>query len=205
MDNRPCFPGLDAALFCFCASASSSQKYLISIALDRCRFIVLFTIPTAVVLLTCMGMGGCLCPISSRMICIIFASWALRNSAPSLASAAEAATSFSMAQVIMTLPLSLIGSPSFGKLPRKNIRPLGFAHLLLSSTKRQSECLKTCLKLKTVFLHWGACACSPIADPLVPSCEQLVWPAVTLSRLKHAKWSCRLHERNITDYLPPSG
>ena len=50
------------------------------------------------------------------MIC---ASWVLMKSAPNSASAADAATSFSMVHVMAMLPLSLIFYPLRGMLPRK--------------------------------------------------------------------------------------
>jgi hypothetical protein len=47
-----------------------------------------------------MGVGGCRCSSSTRTSHITFASCALRKSAPSSASAADAATSLRMVQVI---------------------------------------------------------------------------------------------------------
>ena len=60
---------------------------------------VLITIPTVVVLLMCIGVGGCGCPSSARTSRKTFASCAFRKSAPSSASAADAATSLSMVHV----------------------------------------------------------------------------------------------------------
>ena len=54
---------------------------------------------------------------------MIFASLALRNSAPSSASAAEAATSLRIEQRTWTAPLSLIGWSSRGMSPRKKYPP----------------------------------------------------------------------------------
>ena len=54
------------------------------------------------------------------MIC---ASWVLMKSAPNSASAADAATSFSIVHVMDMLPLSLIFSPLRGMLPRKKYPP----------------------------------------------------------------------------------
>ena len=54
---------------------------------------------------------------------MIFASFALTNSAPSSASAADAAADFKIAYVTGTLPLSLIGFPFVGMLPRKKYPP----------------------------------------------------------------------------------
>ena len=67
---------------------------------------VLFTIPTAVVLSTCTGVGGCGWPNSSSISLSILASWALRKSAPNSASAADAATSLKIAQVMWILPFN---------------------------------------------------------------------------------------------------
>ena len=54
---------------------------------------------------------------------MIRASWVLMKSAPNSASAADAATSFSMIHVMAMLPLSLIFSPLRGMLPRKKYPP----------------------------------------------------------------------------------
>ena len=54
---------------------------------------------------------------------MILASWVLMKSAPNSASAADAATSFSMVHVMAMLPLSLIFSPLCGTLPRKKYPP----------------------------------------------------------------------------------
>ena len=78
-------------------------------ALERCRLTVLFVIPTAVALSQCMGVGGCGCPISCRMSLMILTSCALRNRAPSSASAAEAATSLRTEHRLRIAPLRKIG------------------------------------------------------------------------------------------------
>ncbi len=80
---------------------------------------VLLTMLTAVLLSTWMVVNDCGFPNSVRMIRMTFAFWELSNKAPSSASAADAVTSFKIAQVMKMLPFSLIGSPSFDKLPRK--------------------------------------------------------------------------------------
>ena len=59
---------------------------------DRCRFTVLFAMPAAVLLSQCMGVGGCGWLSSSIVSLMIFASFAFKNIAPNLASAAGAAT-----------------------------------------------------------------------------------------------------------------
>jgi hypothetical protein len=57
---------------------------------DRCLFIVLFVIPTAVTLLQCTGVLGCGCPISANASQTFIPVWQLWYNAPSSASAAEA-------------------------------------------------------------------------------------------------------------------
>ena len=47
----------------------------------------------------------------------------LRNSAPSSALAADAATHFNMVHKVILAPLILMGQPSTGREPRKNIPP----------------------------------------------------------------------------------
>jgi hypothetical protein len=59
---------------------------------DRCLFIVLFAIPTAVALLQCTGVCGCGCPISANVSQKITPIWQLWYNAPSSASAADATT-----------------------------------------------------------------------------------------------------------------
>ena len=56
----------------FCASLFPTQKNLISIDLDRCRFTVLFAIPTAVALSQCTRVRGCVWPKSSSVFRKIF-------------------------------------------------------------------------------------------------------------------------------------
>jgi hypothetical protein len=85
-------PGCHSKEYTFCASFSHVQKYLISIARDRCRLMVLVAIPTAVALSQCTGIFGCGWPRSSRVVLKIIPSWQFRNSAPSSASTADATT-----------------------------------------------------------------------------------------------------------------
>ena len=70
-----------------------------------------------------IGVGGCECPSSCNVNRSIFASRALRKSAPSSASAADAATSFRMAHVMCMLPLRRMGLFASGRLPRKKYPP----------------------------------------------------------------------------------
>ena len=73
---------------------------------------VLFTIPTVVLLSMCIGVDGCGCPSLLRTVLMILASCALKNKAPSSAPAVEAATSLSMVHVMCTAPFSHLGSLS---------------------------------------------------------------------------------------------
>ena len=85
---------------------------------------VLFTIPTVVVLSTCIGVGGCGWSNSERMSRMTLASFVLRNKALNSASAADAATSLRIAHVMAIFPFSLMGLPCWGKLPRKKYPPV---------------------------------------------------------------------------------
>ena len=80
---------------------------------------VLFAMPTAVVLSMWMGVGGGGCPSSCNMIRMTSASLALRNKAPSSASAAEAVMHFKIVHDVSTAPLSRAGLPSWGTDPKK--------------------------------------------------------------------------------------
>ena len=68
-------------------------------------------------------MGGCGWPISVRVMRITLASLAFRNSAPSFASAADAATNFRMLQREWIGPFCVMGFPSIGNDPRKKFPP----------------------------------------------------------------------------------
>ena len=69
-----------------------------SIDLDLRCHILLFAIPNAVDLSVLIGMGGWMCPNSSKVVLKIMASWPLTKRAPISASAADAITFFMMAQ-----------------------------------------------------------------------------------------------------------
>ena len=92
-----------------CSTASATQKNLISIDLDLCRFTVLFAKPTAVELSQCIGIGGWGCPISSSVSQKIVACLQLRNNAPSYASAADATTNRKIAHNVKNAPFNLMG------------------------------------------------------------------------------------------------
>ena len=53
---------------------------------------LLLTTPNAVVLLVCIGVGGCLCPMNSRMCCTGTASRQFMYSAPTSTLAADDST-----------------------------------------------------------------------------------------------------------------
>ena len=79
------------------------------IAFDRQCLIVLFTKPMAVELSTCIGVGGCGCPISSRAIRRGTASFAVKNMAPTSASIAELMTLFIIFASTWITPLGVGG------------------------------------------------------------------------------------------------
>ena len=95
------------------------KKYLISMLHDRCRFTVLFAMPTAVASSQCMGVGGCGWPSSSSVSLVIFASFAFKNIAPNSASAADAATNLRIMQSVRIGPFRRMGQSSSGSQPRK--------------------------------------------------------------------------------------
>ena len=82
-----------------------SQLILVSIDLSRLMTMLLFTMPRAVVLSFCMGIGGCLCPIYSKTIRSGIASRQLTKSAKSAASAAEDMTALIIFDMVMKAPL----------------------------------------------------------------------------------------------------
>ena len=86
--------------------------------LDLCLFIVLFTMPTAVVLSMWIGVDGWGWTSSWSIRRMIHASWVLTKSTPNSASAADSATIFSMVHVMAMFPLILMFSPLRGMLPR---------------------------------------------------------------------------------------
>ena len=99
-----------------------------SIALDLLYFIVSFTNPTTVALSTCIGVGGCGWPISSRAIRRGTASFAVRYVAATSASIAEDMTLLMIFAKAYTTPFifgGLFGGwvGSCRLLLRKNIPP----------------------------------------------------------------------------------
>ncbi len=68
------------------------HKYLIFIALERCRLMLLLAIPMAVALLQWTGVLGCGWPRSLSMSQKIIPSSQFKNNAPNSASAADATT-----------------------------------------------------------------------------------------------------------------
>ena len=63
------------------------------------------TTPNAVVLLVCIGVGGCLCPRDSKTCLAGTASRQLMNNAPTSASAAEDSTALIICEIVITAPL----------------------------------------------------------------------------------------------------
>ncbi len=100
------------------------KKKFFSIARDRCFLTVLFAIDTAVLLSQCTGVVSWGWPSSSSMRCKMVASWQLLKRAPSSASAAEATTNLLIPAITWMGPLSCMGRPLTGSLPRKKIPPI---------------------------------------------------------------------------------
>lgn len=88
-----------------------------SIGLVRLGWIVLLTTPRAVELSVCIGVGGCLCPISLRRCRIGTASRELMKRAPSSASAADDITALMIWAIVSTAPL-LRGAWSFSDMKK---------------------------------------------------------------------------------------
>ncbi len=98
-----------------------------SIAFICCGWMLLLTTPRAVLLLVCIGVGGCGCPISSRSWRCGTASHALMYSVPSLALAAEDMTSLMSWAMLSTAPLfagSLV-SDDMKKWPPEQLHSFG--------------------------------------------------------------------------------
>ena len=91
--------------------------------------------PIAVALLQCIGVGGCGCPISCKVIIIILDSFAFRNSAPISASASDAAINLSIWHKVNIAPLICMGCLSCG-FHRRNKCP---AALLIASLADKYE------------------------------------------------------------------
>ena len=102
-----------------CATASATQKCLISIDRDCWGLTVLFATPTVVEMSQCMGVGGCGCPISLRVNLKILACLQFRYRAPSSTSAAEATTKYKIAHSMKNAPFNLIGFVGPGFHPMK--------------------------------------------------------------------------------------
>ena len=92
-------------------------------ACDCFLFIVLFTIPTTVVLSIFIGVAGWGCPSSAKESRIIFASFAFRNNDPSSPSAADDATGSSVVHNACVGLFKVMVCPFTGIDPKKNIPP----------------------------------------------------------------------------------
>ena len=66
---------------------------------------LLLTMPSAVVLSVYIGVGGCLCPISSSVVLAGTAFLQLMKSAHSSASAADDMTALTILDIVVTAPL----------------------------------------------------------------------------------------------------
>ena len=81
-----------------------------SIAFDRCCFIVSFAIPLAVKFSVAMGVGSvCLWPSSLRVVRIFSLSLEFMNSPPNSASAADDMAFFLMPAIDRMAPLCMFG------------------------------------------------------------------------------------------------
>ena len=106
------------------------------IAFDLLYFMVLLTNPTVVELSTCIGVGGCGCPISSSAICNRTASFAVRYAAATLDSIAEDITLLIIFASAYTTPF-IVGGCFGGWVGscmlslRKNMSPAQLWALLL--------------------------------------------------------------------------
>ena len=78
-----------------------------------------FAIPLAVALSQFIGVGGSGCPSSCKVSLMITDYFAFRNSAPSSASADDAATKLSIWHRVNIAPLRCMGCLSCGFHPRK--------------------------------------------------------------------------------------
>ena len=76
-----------------------------SIAFVRFGVILPLITASAIELSVCSGVGGCLCPISSRTICIYTASLDMMYSAADSASVADVITCLMMCAMLSTVPL----------------------------------------------------------------------------------------------------
>ena len=98
-----------------------------SIALVRRGWMLFVTTPNAVLLSVCIGVGGCLCPISSSSCLIATASHALMYRAPSSASAALDMTVLIILDMFNTAPLfgGSLTLDDMKKWPPALLRPPG--------------------------------------------------------------------------------
>ena len=76
-------------------------------SMDFSRFLemLLWTTPCAVILSVCIGVGGCVCHISSSDWCDGMAYFQLTKSAPSSASVADDMTALIILSIVNTAPL----------------------------------------------------------------------------------------------------
>jgi len=94
-----------------------------SIALDRCCFVVSLAMPQAVVLSTWMGVGGCGHPMSVNVCRIAVASLQLTKRDPNSASVADDIACFKILQSVCIAPFNFVGLLGLGASPRKKCPP----------------------------------------------------------------------------------
>jgi hypothetical protein len=104
-----------------CATASTTQKNLISVDRERCHLIVLLAMLTAVELLQLIEVGGWGWPISLSVSLKTVACLQLRKRAPSLASAVGATMNCKIVQRVKYTPFNLMGLVASGFYPIKNV------------------------------------------------------------------------------------
>ena len=101
--------------------------------------------PTAHLLLHCMGVGGYGCHMSCSACYIGITFCVLRNSASNSASAVDAATCFKILHRVCTAPLRKMGLLLSSLLPKKNSQPLCFWRLVCCNMQHPSVAVKSCL------------------------------------------------------------
>ncbi len=102
-----------------CATASTTQKNLISMDREHCLLTVMLAMLTAVEILQLVGVGGWGWPISSSANLKIVACLQFRKRAPSAASVAEAMTNLKIVQRMKNAPFNLMGLVASGFHPMK--------------------------------------------------------------------------------------
>ena len=107
-NNMPRYPfkGPSSVKNCFWLEQFHIDQTSISVDVVDAGVMFLSTNPRAVVLSTCIGVGGCWCPISIKVVLAGMACLEFRKSAPISASAANDITFFKLFTMFSTAPLS---------------------------------------------------------------------------------------------------